>query len=38
MLLKFDSKGKFLLQIGGQDRSKGNADTKTVHQSADVFV
>jgi len=38
MLLKFDSKGKFLLQIGGRTASKGNADTKTVHQSADVFV
>ena len=38
MLLKFDSKGKFLLQIGGRSVSKGNADTKTVHQSADVFV
>ena len=38
MLLKFDNKGKFLLQIGGRTASKGNADTKTVHQSADVFV
>src|SRR5687767_4303444 len=38
MLLKFDSKGKFLLQIGGRSVSKGNADTKNVHQSADVFV
>ncbi len=38
MLLKFDSKGKFLLQIGGRTTSKGNADTRTVHQSADVFV
>ena len=38
MLLKFDNKGKFLLQIGGRSVSKGNADTKTVHQSADVFV
>ena len=38
MLLKFDNKGKFLLQIGGRTVSKGNADTKTVHQSADVFV
>src|SRR5689334_3868467 len=37
-LLKFDTKGKFLLQIGGRSVSKGNADTKTVHQSADVFV
>ena len=38
MLLKFDNKGKFLLQIGGRTVSKGNADTKNVHQSADVFV
>jgi DNA-binding beta-propeller fold protein YncE len=38
MLLKFDNKGKFLLQIGGRTASKGNADMKTVHQSADVFV
>jgi DNA-binding beta-propeller fold protein YncE len=38
MLLKFDSKGKFLLQIGGRDKSGGNKDTKSVHQSADVFV
>ena len=38
MILKFDNKGKFLLQIGGRSVSKGNADTKTVHQSADVFV
>ena len=27
MLLKFDTKGKFLLQIGGRSTSKGNADT-----------
>jgi DNA-binding beta-propeller fold protein YncE len=38
MLLTFDNKGKFLLQIGGRTASTGNADTKTVHQSADVFV
>jgi DNA-binding beta-propeller fold protein YncE len=38
MLVKFDNKGKFLLQIGGRSVSKGNADTKNVHQSADVFV
>jgi DNA-binding beta-propeller fold protein YncE len=38
MLLKFDRKGKFLLQIGGRDKSGGNKDTKSVHQSADVFV
>ena len=33
MLLKFTHKGKFLLQIGGRSESKGNADTKSVHQS-----
>jgi len=38
MILKFDNTGKFLLQIGGRSISKGNADSKTVHQSADVFV
>src|SRR5262245_49711129 len=38
MLLKFDKKGKFLLQIGGRDKSGGNKDTKSVHQSADVYV
>lgn len=38
MLLKFDRQGKFLLQIGGRDKSGGNKDTSSVHQSADVFV
>ncbi|MEO8256510.1 MAG: hypothetical protein ABI868_04110 [Acidobacteriota bacterium] len=38
MLLKFDNKGKFLLQIGGRSVSGGNKDTRGVHQSADVFV
>ncbi|MEP7304887.1 MAG: hypothetical protein ABJA98_05165 [Acidobacteriota bacterium] len=38
MLLKFTFQGKFLLQIGGRDKSGGNKDTKSVHQSADVFV
>jgi len=38
MLLKFDKRGKFLLQIGGRSASKGNKDVKSVHQSADVFV
>ena len=38
MILQFDNKGKFLLQIGGRDVSRGNADSKSVHQSADVFV
>ena len=38
MLLKFTREGKFLMQIGGRDKSGGNKDTKSVHQSADVFV
>ncbi len=47
MLLKFTHAGKFLLQIGGRDRSAasqqppvagGNKDPRSVHQSADVFV
>lgn len=38
MLLKFTKEGKFLLQIGGRDSSKGNKDFKNAHQSAEVFV
>ena len=45
MLLKFTRDGKFLLQIGGRDKSAtslgkpgGNKDPMSVHQSADVFV
>ncbi len=38
MLLKFNSKGKFLLQVGGRDAANGVQDTKNVHQAADVFV
>jgi len=47
MLLKFTHEGKFLLQIGGRDKSPtsqnppvvgGNKDPDSVHQSADVFV
>jgi hypothetical protein len=47
MLLKFTHDGKFILQIGGRDKSAtsqnppvvgGNKDPKSVHQSADVFV
>ena len=37
-LLKFTQDGKFLLQIGGSNQSKGNADTKNVHRAADVWV
>ena len=38
MLLKFTKDGKFLLQIGGPDKSGGNADTKSVNKPADAFV
>ncbi|MQA28538.1 MAG: hypothetical protein GEU82_01695 [Luteitalea sp.] len=47
MLLKFTHDGKFLLQIGGRDKSPtsqkppvvgGNKDPNSVHQAADVFV
>jgi DNA-binding beta-propeller fold protein YncE len=38
MLLKFNNKGKFLLQIGGRDAANGAKDTKSVHEAADVFI
>jgi NHL repeat-containing protein len=38
MLLKFTKDGKFLLQIGGPDKSGGNADRKSVNKPADAFV
>lgn len=38
MLLKFNSKGKFLLQLGSWDKSGGNADTKSVKRPADAFM
>jgi len=38
MVVKFSSKGKFLLQIGGISVSSGNLDTKSVHLATDVFV
>src|SRR6185436_4622522 len=37
-ILKFSQDGKFALQIGHSNRSKGNADTANVHRAADVFV
>jgi DNA-binding beta-propeller fold protein YncE len=36
--LKFTPEGKFVLQIGRSNQSKGNADTQNVHRAADVFV
>jgi hypothetical protein len=38
MLLKFTNQGKFLKQFGARGQSKGNADSKNVNRSADVFV
>jgi len=38
MLVKFTRKGKFLLQIGGPDKSRGNADQASVNKPADAFV
>jgi hypothetical protein len=38
MLLKFTAKGKFLLQLGGYDKSGGNTDTRSVKRAADAFV
>ena len=38
MLLKFTNKGKFLLQIGGSDKSGGNKDTASVNKPADAYV
>src|SRR5262245_10727037 len=37
-ILKFDSNGKFVMQIGRSNQSKGNADTKNVHREADMGV
>ena len=37
-LLKFTQDGKFLLQIGRSNQSKGNADTQNVHRAADMAV
>src|SRR5262245_16363040 len=35
-ILKFNQDGKFLMQIGHSNQSKGNADTANVHRAADV--
>jgi hypothetical protein len=37
-LLKFTQDGKFVMQIGHSNQSKGNADTRNVHRAADVWV
>ena len=35
-ILKFTQDGKFVMQIGHSNQSKGNADTANVHRAADV--
>ena len=37
-LLKFTLDGRFVLQIGRSNQSKGDADTANVHRAADVWV
>jgi hypothetical protein len=37
-LLKFTQDGKFVMQIGKSNQSKGNADTMNVHRAADTWV
>ena len=37
-ILKFRGDGKFVLQIGKSNQSKGNADARNVHRAADVWL
>jgi DNA-binding beta-propeller fold protein YncE len=37
-MLKFTQDGKFVMQIGRSNQSKGNADTNNVHRPADAWV
>jgi DNA-binding beta-propeller fold protein YncE len=37
-LLKFTQDGKFVMQIGHSNQSKGNGDTRNLHRAADVWV
>ncbi len=37
-LLKFTQDGKFVLQIGRSNQSRGNADTENLHRPADAWV
>src|SRR6266850_3807319 len=37
-VLKFSQDGKFVMQIGHSNQSKGNADTRNVHRAADMSV
>jgi DNA-binding beta-propeller fold protein YncE len=36
-ILKFNQDGKFLMQIGHSNQSKGNADSQNVHRAADTW-
>src|SRR5262245_43450487 len=38
IILKMTTAGKLVMQIGRRGQSTGNADTKNVHQPADLFV
>jgi DNA-binding beta-propeller fold protein YncE len=38
MILKFDNKGKFLLEIGGRSVSMGSKDPNSVNKPGDFFV
>jgi DNA-binding beta-propeller fold protein YncE len=38
MILKFDNKGKFLMEIGGRSVSMGSKDPKSVNKPGDLFV
>jgi hypothetical protein len=37
-ILKFNQDGKFVMQIGRSNQSKGNSDTRNVHRAADMAV
>src|SRR5437867_2308794 len=37
-ILKFTQDGKFVMQIGHSNQSKGNNDTQNVHRAADMWV
>jgi hypothetical protein len=37
-LLKFTQDGKFVMQIGHSNQSRGNVDTRNLHRPADVWV
>lgn len=37
-MLKFTQDGKFVMQIGRSNQSKGNADTNNLHRPADAWV